>query len=109
MFSSNDPSYCKTSASDDWGFYIDIEAHDWNQVGASAPIQIQIQSPIKPAENNVKKTQLTTKEEVQRYIEMSSREEKTNEGTGFSNLNLNLNLTLRKTVTIAIIAICAFY
>ena len=107
MFSSNNPTYSEPYLTDDWGFYIDIEAHDWNQVNASAPIQIQIQSPIKPVENNVKKTQLTTKEEVQRYIEMSSREEKNNEGTGFSNLNLNL--TLRKTVTIAIIAICAFY
>ena len=105
MFSSNNPTYSEPYLTDDWGFYIDIEAHDWNQVNASAPIQIQ--SPIKPVENNVKKTQLTTKEEVQRYIEMSSREEKNNEGTGFSNLNLNL--TLRKTVTIAIIAICAFY
>jgi len=104
MFSSNNPTYSEPYLTDDWGFYIDIEAHDWNQVNASAPIQIQ----VNPAENDsAKKNPLTPKEEVQRYIEMSSLEEKTNEGTGFSNLNLNL--TLRKTVTIAIIAICAFY
>ena len=95
----------EVEAEDDWGFYIDIESHDWTRVGTFAPIKIQV--------NNLETTSAgikipPTKEEIQRHINMSFPKEmqpKTQRHT--SHFNLNVPKIIAVTITVA--AICAFY
>ena len=91
-------------AEDDWGFYIDIEAHDWNQVGASAPIKIQIEN-AEVTNNNGRRTHTPTKEEIQRHIKLSSPKE-TQTVACATCFTLNISKTIVITVAAAV---CAFY
>lgn len=89
---------------DDWGFYIDIEAHDWNQVGTSAPIKIQVKEiQVKEPEDGDRRNRPVTKEEIQRHIAMSSPKQEHN------NCTSCFNDILKKTVSVAIIAAIIFY
>jgi len=97
---------------DDWGFYIDIEAHDWNQVSAIAPIKIEIKDnkekdKLKPAPLTVTVTEPPplplSKEQIQRHIALSSpKEEHPNCANCFNEI-------IKKTVSVAIIAAIVFY
>jgi hypothetical protein len=99
FYSSTCSEICVT---DDWGFYIDIEAHDWNQIGAAAPMKIQIN---KVTINNDGGNTPMTKEDIQRHIDLSKPKEEKTRGNDY----LNLNALLSKTVTVAIIAALVFY
>ncbi len=89
---------------DDWGFYIDIEAHDWNQVGAEAPIKIQVKEP-EDGESD-RRNRPVTKEEIQRHIAMSSPKQ---EYISSSSSTSCFNDILKKTVSVVIIAAVIFY
>jgi hypothetical protein len=105
MPSSINSTYLEIDVEDDWGFYIDIEAHDWNQIGASAPIKIQVR-PIESI-NNGRSTRHPTNEEIQRLIKLSSPKEKNDEQTHATRFNLNITKTIA--ITVAAAAVCAFY
>lgn len=104
---------------DDWGFYIDIEAHDWNQVGASTPIKIQVnemqikEPQVKELEDENKerdkRNRPVTKEEIQRHIAMSSPKQEHNKSSSSSSSSNCFNDMLKKTVSVAIIAAIIFY
>jgi len=92
---------------DDWGFYIDIEAHDWNQVGTSAPIKIQVKEiqvkEPEDGESDKNRRNTMAKEEIQRHIAMSSPKQEHN------NCTSCFNDILKKTVSVVIIAAVIFY
>jgi len=99
---------------DDWGFYIDIEAHDWNQVSAIAPIKIDIKDnkgkdiknkdkPNKPLTVTVPLPLPVSKEEIQRHIALSSPKQE------HPNCTNCFNEIIKKTVSVAIIAAIVFY
>jgi hypothetical protein len=92
---------------DDWGFYIDIEAHDWNHVSAIAPIKIDIKDKdnnrkTKPPTVTVPPPLPVSKEEIQRHIALSSpKEEHPNSANCFNDI-------IKKTVSVVIIAAIVF-
>ena len=102
---------------DDWGFYIDIEAHDWNHVSAIAPIKIDIKDKdkdkdIKNKDKDKRKNKPpplivpppspVSKEEIQRHLALSSpKEEHPSCGNCFNEI-------IKKTVSVVIIAAIVF-
>jgi hypothetical protein len=100
-------TYLDIDVDDDWGFYIDIEADDWNQSGASAPIKIQVNPIPNESTNNGKRTHPPTNDEIQRLIKLSSPKEEYDPRMRITRFNLNIPKTIAITVVVA--AVCAFY
>ena len=100
-------TYLDIDVDDDWGFYIDIEADDWNQSGVSAPIKIQVNPIPNESKNNGKRTRPPTNDEIQRLIKLSSPKEENDPRMHTTRFNLNIPKTIAITVVAA--AVCAFY